>query len=405
MSEHYIENPEGGVKQELGPPEKKCPSVALAIFTLALCSFAIGTTEFVTTGLLPEIAKFFSVSIPTAGYVTSGYAMGVVVGAPLLTAVTIHLVRKYVLIGLMTLFIIGSVISALAGSFGMLMVGRIVSAFCHGAFFGISAVVVSGMVKPEKKASAIALMFTGLTIANVVGVPMGTYLGQSFSWRFPFWVIAAMGVIGFIGILFLVPRQEEKEPPSLMRELSVFKLPRVWMALAITAFGFSGLLAAFGYISPMMVDVAGFAKGSVVWLLSLFGIGLVIGNLLGGKLADWNLRKAIYITLGLLACLLLLFTITSHAKIPAVITLFFLGVVGFGTIPGLQMQIMQKAKAAPTLASAANIAAFNFGVTMAVFFGGLAIRAGWGYSSVNIVGAILTLIGLSLSIACNLKKS
>lgn len=381
---------------------KQCQSPFLALLALMLCSFAIGTTEFVTTGLLPNLAHSFHVSIPTAAYVTSGYAFGVVIGAPCLTALTIHLPRKKVLIALIVLFIVGSVLSAVAFSFYFLMAGRILSALCHGAFFGIASVVATSLVAPEKKASAIALMFTGLTIANVVGVPLGTLLGHHLGWRSVFWVISALGVVGLLGIMALIPKQTANCDTNLRKELSVFKRPQVWLALAITAIGFGGLLASFAYIAPMMVDVAGYAPNSVAWLLCLYGIGLVIGNYIGGKAADWRLNTTIYISLALLAILLFSFVFTAHFKIPAAITLFLLGVVGFSVIPPLQMQVMQKAEGAATLASAANIAAFNLGVTLAVYLGGVSIHMGYGYTSVNWVGASLTTIGLVLAIVVNL---
>lgn len=382
----------------------KCPSVKGAIFALALCAFGIGTTEFVTTGLLPEVASYFDISIPMAGYVTSGYALGVVVGAPIITAITLHLQRKWVLLALMALFVLGSLISAVADSFGMLMVGRILSALCHGAFFGISSVVAANLVSPERKATAIAMMFTGLTLANVLGVPLGTLLGHHLGWRAPFWVITVMGVVGFVGIYLLVPRQSDEIMCNLRNEFAVFKQGKVWMALAITVFGFGGLLASFGYISPLMQDVTGFSRSGIVWLLSLFGIGLVVGNFLGGKSADWALKPTIYGSLTLLAFVLLVFVWTAHYKWPAAVTLFALGVIGFGTIPALQMQIMRCAEGAETLASAANISAFNLGTTIGVFLGGLAIHAGLGYTSVNWVGALITTFGLFLALLARRVK-
>jgi DHA1 family inner membrane transport protein len=371
-------------------------SASLALLTLAICAFAIGTTEFVTTGLLTDLARVFDVSIPVAGFVTSGYALGVVVGAPLLTAATIHLSRKYVLIGLMGLFIVGSIVSALAPTFSILMVGRFISALSHGAFFGIGSVVVTSMVEPKKRATAIALMFTGLTLANVLGVPMGTLLGQHYGWRSSFWVISLLGAIGLSGIVFLVPKQSQVPSSNLGKELAAFKRPEVWLALAITAMGFSGLLASFAYVAPIMTEVAGYAPSSIAWLLALYGVGLVFGNYFGGKAADRNLNKTIYVFLTLLALLLIAFVFTAHYKILAAMNLFLLGVFGFGLIPPLQMQIMNKAKEAPTLASAANISAFNLGTALGVFLGGYTIHAGFGFTSPNWVGAMLTVIGLGI---------
>ncbi|MDF1654705.1 MAG: MFS transporter [Coxiellaceae bacterium] len=374
-------------------------SCKLAILAIALSSFAIGTTEFVTTGLLSNVANAFHVTIPTAGFVTSGYALGVVIGGPLLTALTMHLQRKLVLIGLMFLFIIGSVVSAIAPTFDILLLGRMLSAFSHGAFFGVGAVVVTSLVPAEKKASAIALMFSGLTLANVIGVPMGTLLGQHFGWRSAFWVISGLGLAGLIGILKFIPTQLNIAATHLKKELAAFKRPQLWLALIITIIGFSGLLTSFAYVEPMMTHVTGFTSHAVVWLLMIYGIGLVIGNIIGGKLADRALMPTILSMLTLLAITLFAFVFTAHYKILATITLFILGAVGFGTIPALQMLVMQKAEGAHTLASAANIAAFNTGVTIGVMLGGLAIHMGFGFTSPNWVGGTLTTVGLIIAAA------
>lgn len=378
--------------------------IGLIVFSMAVCSFAIGVTEFVTTGLLPDLAADFHISIPTAGFVTSGYALGVGIGGPILTILTISLSRRRVLTLLMLMFIIGSIISALATSFIVLMVGRFISAFCHGAFFGIGSVVVSSMVKPDKKASAIALMFTGLTLANVIGVPAGTLIGQLFGWRMAFWIISILGIVGFIGVFVSIPIHIGKLETNMRKELAVFKRLSVWMALLVTAMGFSGLLASFAYVAPLMIHVAGYTEHSVVWLLSIYGIGLVMGNILGGKAADKALMPTIYTLLGLLVCLLLLFTFTAHIKLLAAITLLLLGAVGFGTVSPLQMYIMKQAGDAPTLASSANISAFNLGTALGVFVAGIGIHSGLGFVSVNWIGALLSLSGLMLLFISNYFK-
>ncbi|MCE3267768.1 MAG: araJ [Burkholderiales bacterium] len=372
-----------------------------ALLALAIGAFCIGTTEFVTAGILPDIATFFKVSIPMAGSLTSVYALSVAVGAPLITAITIKMQRKHTLIILMSLFIIGSAISALASNFAMLMFGRITSALCHGAFFGIGAVVASNLVSENKRASAIAFMFTGLTLANVLGVPIGTVLGQHFGWRVVF------GVITVLGIICLVPNSTSSTEGNLKKELAVFKRGGVWLSLLITAFGFSGVFASFTYIAPLLTDISGFLPSSIGGLLVLFGIGLVIGNILGGKAADKALIPSLYGVLILLALLLVIFTFTAHYKIPAAISLFIFGILAFGTVAPLQMQLMQQASEAPTLASAANIAAFNLGNAGGVFLGGLAISEGFSYVSPNWVAASLTTVGLFLAIINNawLKNS
>jgi DHA1 family inner membrane transport protein len=369
-----------------------------ALLALAIGAFGIGTTEFVIMGLLPEVAATYSVSIPSAGLLISGYALGVVVGAPLLTAAGSRWSRKALLISLMGLFIAGNVLAAIAPTYGLLMTGRIVAALSHGAFFGVGSVVAASLVAPAKQASAIALMFTGLTVANVLGVPLGTALGQALGWRSTFWAVSVLGVIGLIGIIALVPDLPRDDNTNLKRELAVFKRPQVWLALAMTTLGFAGVFASFTYIAPMMTEVAGFSPGMVTWLLVLFGVGLVAGNLFGGKVADKALMPSLYAILATLAVVLLLFTFTAHNQLLAAITILLFGAAGFATVPPLQARVMAKAEGAPALASAANIAAFNLGNAGGAWLGGLAIGGGLGYTAPNWIGALLAVAGLAVAI-------
>ncbi|SMC53837.1 MFS transporter [Kibdelosporangium aridum] len=369
-----------------------------ALLALAIGAFGIGTTEFVIMGLLPEVAATYSVSIPSAGLLISGYALGVVVGAPLLTAVGSRWSRKRLLIGLMALFIAGNVLAAIAPTYGLLMTGRIVAALSHGAFFGVGSVVAASLVAPAKQASAIAMMFTGLTVANVLGVPLGTALGQALGWRSTFWAVAILGVIGLVGIIALVPDLPKDTTTNLRHELAVFKRPQVWLALAMTALGFAGVFASFTYIAPMMTEVAGFSSGMVTWLLVLFGVGLVAGNLFGGKAADKALMPSLYGILAALAVVLAVFTFTAHAQIPAAITILLFGAAGFATVAPLQARVMDKAEGAPALASAANIAAFNLGNAGGAWLGGLAIDKGLGYTAPNWIGALLAIAGLGVAL-------
>ncbi|MFD5094749.1 MFS transporter [Amycolatopsis thailandensis] len=369
-----------------------------ALLALAISAFGIGTTEFVIMGLLPEVAGDFGVSIPSAGLLISGYALGVVVGAPLLTALASRVPRKTVLVGLMVLFIAGNVVSALAPTYGLLMTGRVVAALSHGAFFGVGAVVAASLVAPAKQASAIAMMFTGLTVANVLGVPAGTALGQALGWRSTFWAVSVLGVLGLIGILTLVPAQATTQSAGLRSELAVFRRPQVWLALAMTALGFAGVFASFTYIAPMMTEVAGFSSGAVTWLLVLFGAGLFVGNLLGGKAADRSLMPSLYVILAALAAVLVVFVFTAHAQLPAAITIAVFGAAGFATVAPLQARVMDKAEGAPALASAANIAAFNLGNAGGAWLGGKAIDAGLGYTAPNWIGAALALAGLLVAV-------
>jgi DHA1 family inner membrane transport protein len=373
-----------------------------ALLALAISAFGIGTTEFVIMGLLPDVATDFGVSIPSAGLLITGYALGVVVGAPLLTALGSRIPRKTVLVALMGLFIAGNLISALAPTYALLMTGRIVAALSHGAFFGVGSVVAASLVPAGKQARAIAMMFTGLTVANVLGVPGGTALGQQFGWRSTFWAVTALGVVGLVGILTLVPRQAVTDNGGLRSELAVFRDPQVWLALAMTALGFAGVFASFTYIAPMMTEVAGFSSGAVTWLLVLFGGGLVVGNILGGKAADRSLMPSLYVILALLSGVLLVFVVTAHAQLPAAITIAMFGVAGFATVAPLQKRMMDKAPGAPALASAANIAAFNLGNAAGAWLGGLSIEHGLGYTAPNWIGAGLAASGLAVAVTSGL---
>ncbi|ADI11346.1 transmembrane efflux protein [Streptomyces bingchenggensis BCW-1] len=369
----------------------------LALLALAVGAFGIGTTEFVIMGLLPEIAADYGVSIPTAGLLVTGYALGVVVGAPLLTVLGAKVSRKQMLMLLMGLFVLGNVLSAVAPNFGLMLTGRVVASLAHGSFFGIGSVVAADLVAPEKKAGAIATMFTGLTIANIVGVPLGTFIGQATGWRTTFVIVAALGVIGLFGIAKLVPAVPRPEGAHLRRELTAFRNPQVLLAMAMTVLGFGGVFAAITYIAPMMTHVAGYSDGAVTWLLVLFGVGMFLGNLLGGRYADRKLMPMLYTTLGGLAVVLALFTLTAHHKILAAATIFLVGALGFATVPPLQKRVLDQAHGAPTLASAVNIGAFNLGNALSAWLGGIVIAADLGYTSPNWVGALLAAAALVLA--------
>ncbi|MEU2431395.1 MFS transporter [Streptomyces sp. NPDC007861] len=370
----------------------------LALLALAIGAFGIGTTEFVIMGLLPEVAGDFQVSIPAAGYLVTGYALGVVLGAPLMTVLGTKVSRKRMLMLLMGLFIVGNVISAIAPSFGVMLAGRVVASLAHGAFFGIGSVVAADLVAPEKKAGAIAMMFTGLTVANVVGVPAGTFIGQSIGWRATFFIVAGLGVLGLAGVARLVPEQPKPEGVRLRHELAAFRNAQVLLAMAMTVLGFGGVFATITYITPMMTEVAGFADSSVTWLLVLFGLGMVGGNLVGGRLADRALMPLLYTSLGALALVLALFTVTAHSKIAAAVTIVFVGGLGFATVPPLQKRVLDHASGAPTLASAVNIGAFNLGNALSAWLGGLVIAAGLGFTAPNWVGALLAASALALAL-------
>ena len=376
----------------------------LALLALAIGAFGIGTTEFVIMGLLPEVAADFGVSIPTAGFLVTGYALGVVIGAPLMTVLGTKVSRKRMLMVLMGLFIVGNVLSAVAPVFGVMLAGRVVASLAHGAFFGIGSVVAADLVAPQKKAGAIAMMFTGLTVANVVGVPLGTFVGQSAGWRATFLIVAGLGVLGLLGVAKLVPEQPRPEGVRLRHEIAAFRNVQVLLAMAMTVLGFGGVFAAITYITPMMTEVTGFADSSVTWLLVLFGLGMVGGNLIGGKFADRALMPLLYVSLGALSLVLALFTLTAHNTVTAAITIVLIGALGFATVPPLQKRVLDQAAGAPTLASAVNIGAFNLGNALAAWLGGMVIAAGFGYTAPNWVGAALAASALGLAVLAQILE-
>ncbi len=367
------------------------------LIALALGGFGIGLTEFVIAGLLPEIADTFAVSEPTAGWLITGYALAVAIGAVVLTAAVTRFDRRHVLLGLIVLFIAGNLLSAVAPTYGVLLAGRVLAALCHGAFFGIGSVVAASLVEPARKARAIAMMFAGLTIANVLGVPLGTLLGQHLGWRSTFWAITAVGVLAFAGVAALVRVPETATTaPRLAHELRAFREPQVWFSLALTVLGFGGMFGAFSYIAYTLTDLSGFAESTVPWLLVLFGVGLFVGNYLGGKAADRSITGTLAVVLVGLTVIMGVFAATASSKPMAVASLVLMGMFGFATAPSLQMRVMSFAESAPTLASGANIAAFNVGNAFGAWVGGLTIGAALGYAAPIGAGALITLASVGV---------
>lgn len=367
----------------------------LGLIALALGAFGIGLTEFVIMGLLPDVAADFGVSEAAAGWLISGYALAVVVGALALTAATTRLPRKPLLIGLVVLFIVGNVVTAMAGDYSTAMIGRVIAALSHGAFFGVGSVVAAGLVPPEKKAGAIAIMFTGLTAANVLGVPFGTFLGQQLGWRSTFWAISAIGVVALIGIALLVPTDRGTRPTvSLRSELGAFRSGQVWLSLLITVLAYGGMFGAFTYIAYTLTEVSDFSASAVPWLLVLFGAGLVVGNWLGGRLADRAIDRTLLGFIAALVVVLVFFALLATSQAATIVALFLMGGFGFGTVPGLQSRIMRYAGQAPTLASGANIGAFNLGNALGAWAGGIGIAAGLGYTAPIWIGAAITAVAV-----------
>lgn len=379
----------------------------VGLIALALGGFGIGLTEFVIAGLLPEVAADFRVNEAAAGWLISGYALSVAVGAILLTAAVTRLPRKPVLVGLMVLFIVGNLVSAVAPTYSLMLTGRVIAALCHGAFFGIGSVVAAGLVAPNRKASAIAIMFTGLTLANVLGVPFGTFIGQAFGWRATFWAITAIGVIALVGIVLLVPRPttDSAHVSNLRGELRAFRSGQVWLSLVVTVLGFGGMFGAFTYIAFTLTMVSGFTTGSVPWLLVIFGIGLFVGNILGGRFASKRLDLTLIVMLAGLAVVLAVFALTAANPVATVVALVLMGAFGFGTVPGLQTRVMRYAPDAPTLASSANIAAFNVGNALGAWIGGIAISAGLGFTSPLWAGTTITAAAVVVMALAATRKS
>ncbi|AQZ62248.1 MFS transporter [[Actinomadura] parvosata subsp. kistnae] len=375
----------------------------LALLALAVTAFGVGTSEFAIMGLLPQVAQGVGVSIPDAGGLITGYAAGVIVGAPLLTAASARLPRRTTLMIVAALLAAGSALSALASGYGLLLAARVVAGVPQGALFGVGSVVAAQLVPPERRASAMSVMFGGFTLANVAGVPLVTWLGQTAGWRATFWAIAALGALSMAGIAALVPRRLRPEDETGLRaELATLRRPQVWLAMAVTTAGFGGVFASFTYVTPMMTTVAGFSGSSMTLLLVVFGLGMATGNLVSGRFAGRRLMPSLYVFLAGLSIVLSLFVMTAHSKVLAVCTLFLLGVFGFATVPALQLRILDKAAGAPTLASALNLSAFNIANALGAFLGGMAIRAGYGYTGPNAVGAVLAATGLALAVCSGL---
>ncbi|MFJ2512092.1 MFS transporter [Streptomyces griseoviridis] len=370
----------------------------LALLALAVGAFGIGTTEFVMMGLLPDVADDLHTSIPSAGHLVSAYALGVVIGAPLLAAVTARMSRRTVLIGLMVLFVVGNTLSAFAPDQHTLLAARFLSGLPHGAFFGVGAVVATGLVAPERRARSVSLMFLGLTIANIAGVPAATLVGQHLGWRAAFLGVGAIGLVAIAALALLIPHDRDRAPATGLRgELAALRSLPVWLALGTTVAGFGALFAAYSYITPMLTDAAGYAAGSVTVLLALFGVGATIGNLVGGRLADHAMRSTLFGGLTSLAVVLALFPVLMRAEWSAALAVVLLGAAAFVTGSPLQLMVMEKAASAPSLASSANQAAFNLANAGGAWIGGLALAAGFGATSPALAGAVLAVLGLAVA--------
>lgn len=373
----------------------------LALLALTISAFAIGTTEFVIVGLVPTIADQLSISLPSAGLLVSIYALGVAIGAPVLTALTGKLPRKQLLLGLMVLFTLGNLLAWQAPGYATLVLARLMTGLAHGVFFSIGSTIATSLVPKEKAASAIAIMFGGLTVALVTGVPLGTFIGQHFGWRETFLAVSMLGVIALIASAILVPNNiPSRAPASLREQVKVLTHPRLLMIYAVTALGYGGVFTAFTFLAPMMQNLAGFTPSAVSWILLGYGVSVAIGNIWGGKLADKHgAVPALKFIFAALMVLLLVFQFTASMQYAALATVLVMGIFAFGNVPGLQVYVVQKAEeytpSAVDVASGLNIAAFNIGIALGSIIGAQTVEH-YGLAQTPWIGAVIVLVALLL---------
>jgi MFS transporter, DHA1 family, inner membrane transport protein len=375
----------------------------LALFALTIAAYAIGTTEFVIVGLLPTVAADLAIDLPLAGLIVSVYALGVTFGAPVLTALTGRIERKPLLLGLMGLFIFGNLAAALSASYEMLLAARVISAFAHGVFFSVGSTIAADLVPENRRASAIAMMFMGLTVAIVTGVPLGTFIGQTFGWRATFWAVSGLGVVAFVGLAALLPSTLSRAAPaSLMDQVRVLGSGRLLLVFAMTALGYGGTFVAFTFLASILEQVTGFSASSVSLILMLYGAAIAAGNLAGGRIADRNPARALIGLFALQSAVLVILTFTAVSPVWTLVTLAALGFLSFANVPGLQLYVVELAKqhrpGAVDVASALNIAAFNLGIAFGAWIGGIVVASPLGLGATPWVGSILVAMALVLTI-------
>jgi DHA1 family inner membrane transport protein len=369
-----------------------------AVFVLGLTVFCIGTTEVMVSGLLPMLSGDLHISIPTAGLLISGYAAGVVVGGPILTLVFLKTPRKQAVLILLALFVIGQAFGAIAPNYALLMASRVLAALAQGALFGIGSLLAVDLAGPRARGRALAVMFGGLTIANVFGAPLGTLIGGEWGWRASFWAVAAAAAVSLIAIARVVPAQPNSPYAGVKREFESFSNPALWSAFSVTALSQGGLFAAYSYFSPIFTEDGGFAPGAVPFLQALFGFGCFVGTVVGGRFTDRYLHQTLCLGLAALVLAMAAFAVLIESKVAAIIALTAFGVAAFSINPALQAQVINEAESAPTLATTTNTSAFNIGNTIGPWLGGVAITAGWGFTSAVWVGAALLTLALCLAL-------
>jgi MFS transporter, DHA1 family, inner membrane transport protein len=366
----------------------------LAILALAMGGFAIGTTEFMVMGLLPQIADGVAVDIPTAGHLISAYALGVVVGAPVLAVAGARLPRRALLVALMSAYAVANALSALAGSYGLLLLARFVDGVPHGAFFGVASLVAADLARPGRQGRAVAMVMIGLSVANVVGVPGATWLGQHVGWRSAFWVAASLAVLTMALVLAFVPACPGNAEATGRRELRLFAEPQAWLTLLAGAIGFGGMFALYSYIANVVTVVGGLPDGAVPVFLLAFGLGMVAGTWVAGALADWSVFRSLLGSSAAMAVLLVSFGLVAPTGWPALLPAFLVAVVSSVLVVNLQLRLMDVAGDAQTLGAAMNHSSLNIGNAIGAWLGGLVIAAGWGYRAPSFVGAVLAVAGL-----------
>ncbi|CRM22297.1 MFS transporter [Pseudomonas sp. 52 E 6] len=364
------------------------------LVALAVGAFGIGVTEFAPMGMLPNIAQDVGVSIPAAGLLVSAYALGVLLGAPLMTLTTGKIPRRSLLIGLMAIFTLGNVMSALATGYYDLLFARVVTSLNHGAFFGVGSIVAASVVAPDKRAGAVAAMFTGLTLATIGGVPLATWFGELLGWRTAFWGISGLGVVTMAALWFALPNLPLAKSEGVLAEIKVLGRGPVLAALALTVVGSSAMFTVFTYIVPILSSETHASTAFITGMLVLFGVGLTLGNMWGGKSADRSIDRTLIVSLSVLILVLLAFTILMRWPVPAAMSILIWGIASFAVVPPLQMRVMEAAKGAPNLASAVNIGAFNLGNAIGAAVGGAVINAGLGYPAISLAGAAMAGLGL-----------
>lgn len=366
------------------------------MFAMALGGFGIGTTEFVAMGLLPEMSGSLGISEPTAGHVISAYALGVVVGAPVIAVAAARVPRRTMLIALMVAFIVGNLASVLAPSYTTLMVARFVAGLPHGAYFGVAALVAAHLAGPRRRAKAVATVMMGLSVANVIGVPAAAWLGQTFGWRSAFVLVAVIGVVTVVSLIAWIPSLDAMPVTNPITELGALGRLQVWMTLIVGMVGFGGIFAVYSYISTTLTDMSGLARSFVPIALMLFGLGMVVGNMVGGYLADRFLMKGLALSMVALTAVLAVFVVAVRNPVSALVCMFLIGVAGAAMGPALQTRLMDVAADAQTLAAVLNHAAFNFANAFGAWIGGLVIAAGFGHAAPAAVGALLAATGLGV---------